>query len=693
MDGSTLVCEGTVCGIEYKEGTQYLYLNHLKFIFNTEISVKYRIKIITKEKCQVELGNKVRASGIVLLAESPSNEGQFDSLAWQRTQKILFTLKKAKVVRLDSRCFAVRQMLFLFRQGCMKRLLNIMSREDAGIVGAMLLGDKSELDENIRSWYQTGGISHILAISGLHISMLGMFLYKILRKPGFPFWFCSMLSGISMLFYAVMTGAGTATCRAVVMFLVFLGAQCFGRTYDLANALSLAVLLLLVSNPLLLFTSGFQLSVLAVAGLAFLQPVLKKAYGEKFPSGVSVQIVIFPCILWHFYTFPVYGMLLNFLVLPLLPVVLAGGLAALFLSVFCMPLACMVGFGIHGILLFYQFLCRLSFQLPFADMVMGRPPVWAMAGYYGVLLWGIAVLDGKRKEKFRMAAPVFLAAAGFMLQRPDFPGLRLSFLDVGQGDCIFIQNEKGVRILCDGGSSSVGKVGQYRILPFLLYHGVSELDYVMLTHMDMDHICGVKEILETESASVRIGTLILPKLSAPDESCHEMEELAEKKGVPVRYMQKGDCIHSGKLGITCMHPAADFRSENKNENSLVLHVQYGSFDAMLMGDLEKAGEEFLLAGEMPGKQKGAENEIEVLKVGHHGSGGATSEKLLEILEPQLAVLSYGKNNRYGHPAFETLERLEKYGCHTVSTEKQGEITVFCDKNEKITIRYEKNVIK
>lgn len=219
------------------------------------------------------------------------------------------------------------------------------------------------------------------------------------------------------------------------------------------------------------------------------------------------------------------------------------------------------------------------------------------------------------------------------------------------------------------------------------------MDYVFLSHMDMDHINGVRELLERQTCSIKIKNLVLPAIKNPDETYLEIERLAAGQKIAVHKMREGDCICTRSMMLTCLAPKAGDTSKNKNETSMVLHVKYKSFDVMLMGDLEKEGEKDLIRRKkLPQLLEGG-NKIEVLKAGHHGSKGATSEELLDILKPQMAVLSYGKGNRYGHPAPETIERLEKANCPAVSTEKCGEITFFCLKNEKILVRYGKNVIK
>lgn len=187
--------------------------------------------------------------------------------------------------------------------------------------------------------------------------------------------------------------------------------------------------------------------------------------------------------------------------------------------------------------------------------------------------------------------------------------------------------------------------------------------------------------------------MVFPELLSPDETYLELETLASAKGINIQKMQAGDKIRDGNLVITCLSPEKDFTSKNKNEQSLALHVRYQKLDIMLMGDLEKEGEANLIRSGRLEDFAQFPDEIEILKAGHHGSKGATSEELLRRLRPKLTILSYGKGNRYGHPSEETMKRLKKANCRSVSTEKYGEITISYQKNEKMIVRYGKNVIK
>ena len=279
-------------------------------------------------------------------------------LFYQQTERLLFSMKNARLTVRDGRQNPLLQWMYEVRRICMRHLEQIFDEQDAGILAAMLLGDKSRLDE---------------AISGLHISLFGMALYHILRKLGISFVISSGIAGSFMLFYAVFTGAGVSTRRAVIMFLLFLGAQCLGRTYDLLSALSAAVFLLLFDYPILLFSSGFQMS------------VLKKHYGSYISSGAAIQLFMLPCVLWHSFSFPLYSVMLNSMVIPLLPFVLAGGGSALLFSFFSLKAASYPAAAVHGVLNLYSCLCRVSLELPFSQMIFGRPKLWSILLYYVIL--------------------------------------------------------------------------------------------------------------------------------------------------------------------------------------------------------------------------------------------------------------------------------------------------------------------
>ncbi len=260
-------------------------------------------------------------------------------------------------------------------------------------------------------------------------------------------------------------------------------------------------------------------------------------------------------------------------------------------------------------------------------------------------------------------------------------GFQLVMLDVGQGDGIYLRTAAGTTILIDGGSTSVTKVGTYRILPFLKSEGVGRLDYIVVTHTDEDHISGIKELLETasEPGGLRIGTLLLSGRSMEEEKGQRLMEDARESGVTVQKIEKGAVLRDGLTELTCLHPDGTKAYADVNEASVVLALRYQEFSVMLTGDLEETGEREILEREQKhGGKEWPPYGFAVLKAGHHGSRTSGSEAWLEAVKPRLTLISCGRDNSYGHPHREALERLDAAGSKILQTTECGAITVESD---------------
>ena len=262
----------------------------------------------------------------------------------------------------------------------------------------MLLGEKGILDEEIKDLYQRNGIAHILAISGLHISMIGMGLYQLLRRAGLKIKLSAILASMIIVLYGMMTGFAVSAIRAIAMFLLQMLAQILGRTYDRITALAVAAVLVLEEQPLYLFHSGFQFSFLCVLGISLILPVLGNVRkGKKLFEGVALMAVTLPVYLGVFYQIPVYSMFLNFIVLPMMSILMGAGIVMILAAFLCTPLAIPAAWLITGILMVYERLGLFTEQLPHHYWTPGCPAKWQLAVYVAILII-IAVL-GRRSVR------------------------------------------------------------------------------------------------------------------------------------------------------------------------------------------------------------------------------------------------------------------------------------------------------
>ena len=640
--------------------------------------------VYTSSEQNYRIGNQITVNGSLQKFKAASNPGQFNEKLYYQIEHIDFKLAAEQVAITDSEYLKYPQYLSDIKEQLIQVYQSILSDREAGTLIAMLLGEKYLLDDEVKQLYQQNGISHILAISGLHVSLIGMSFFWLLRKCKLSLPAATFITILFLYSYGVLTNFSVSTNRAIVMMVILLLAPLVGKTYDMLSATALSTFLILLQNPLQVISAGFLLSYLAVLGIALILPSLKILSPDKniirdniFIS-CSATASTTPIILTFFYQYPLYGILTNLIILPFITILTLTSLLAGFFGLFHQKLGIFIIGGANYILKLYDLICRGINLLPYHQINVGKPS-WVLVLISFLLMGSFLWVAWKYKKK---SALILLLLSQLILFLPQHrAGLEVTLMDVGQGDGIYLESKEGTSFLVDGGSGNVGKVGRYRIVPFLKAKGVERLDYAIVTHLDQDHVSGLIEMIEEEQFT--IGCLVLPYLRERDEKYIELEKLATDKNIKIQYITAGDRIQEGLLNIYCLHPTADFIGSTSNSYSTVLSINYGEFDMLLTGDLDGDGENLLM-------QELKENvfldkwgispaqDYEVLKVAHHGSKYSTSAELLKLLQPEIAFISCSEKNRYGHPHTELLNRLSKAESNTLITYQSGAITIRTD---------------
>lgn len=686
--------------------------------YNKETQVICRLS--EEESMLPEIGSRVRYQGKARHFREASNPGEFDERAYYACYGISMQLTDAQLTGRSCGCSEFRQFLYEIRCRAGDILDNILPEKEASVAKAMLLGEKKGIDRELKSLYQGAGIAHILAISGLHISLLGMGLYRLLtlrlsRKTA------CLLSCLVLFSYLLMTGFSPSAVRAVLMFFLYMLARLAGRTYDMPTALSAAAVLLLAENPAWMQDSGFLLSFAAAAGAAVVIPgfagmgsdrqryrraqhtgILAGRLREGLCSSFCISLATLPVLLSSFYEWNLLSVLLNVLVIPLMGVlmggilmlVLAGGIcsglgipAGAFLSLAALP--------VRGIFFLYEKLCLLAQGLP-GIWHAGMPQTWQILLFYA----GLALLlltAAKIPRRLGWPLAVLLCLVFAVNPRGE---TRLTMLDVGQGDCIYIRTEAGNHYLYDAGSTSKKDTGTWQVIPFLKYQGVDRLEAVFVSHWDEDHINGLEAVFQWAAESgVPIGGLVLPGAGPDGEEPETLLACAETYGIPVYRMLAGDRLFDGdgRTAFLCLHPSEGGFYKDRNASSLVLKLSVEGkqrlayptapymqenkpgFTALLTGDVEEEGELQMLEED----RELLEN-CDILKTAHHGSATSSAEAFLDAASPSLALISCGKNNTYGHPHQEVLQRFAERGIPVLITSSSGAVTIRV-KKEKIWV--------
>ena len=713
---NTVIVQGEIYKIENTAFGTNIYLKVVE-VENGEKSVSVKRIFVNTEKIpNVKIGNIIKVMGKLRQFEEAANKGNFDSRKYYLSLGFYGKIEAGTIEVINSDYSGIRQGLYELRMEIIERLEKLCSDNKGifsiinnknGIIGAIILGDKTDLDSDIKELYSVSGIAHILAISGLHISFIGMAIYRLLRRR-FRFLFSAAVSIPVVLSFGIMSGFGISTMRAIIMFILKIIGEVLGRKYDAITAISLAGLVLLVQNPFVVCNSGFQMSFGAIIAIVLILPIVEEILNtdnkiiKVLSANFTISLVMNPILAWNYYELPTFSFLLNIVVVPLMSVVIVSSIVGIFCSCIMFGFGKAVIFPGCGILELYTFLCNIINKSSVASIVVGQPKVTIIIVYYAILLvvlFGLKnirtkytraekerniikketglVLEKKAKKerrikgqnvKLRLACIVGFLLLNCLIYYIPNPGFYITFINVGQGDGILIHGDNGTKVMVDGGSTSEKQVAKNCIVPYLKAEGIGTIDYSIITHTDKDHISGILEILENNNSNrIRIKNLVMPDINMKDDTYNELIEKAKLKKINVLYIKKGDTLSLGKTKIKCIYPETTTTASDKNDYCTVLSVKNKTSKILLTGDISKEIEEKI--------KDDIEENYTVLKVAHHGSNYSSSEKFLKKVNPKYSIISVGKNNSYGHPGNETMERLRKQGGVIYRTDEKGGITI------------------
>ncbi len=703
VSGMSVAISGIIDDKYHKNSSDYLIVSKAGTVSGIESEKKY--KVIVKLKKQMEslgdhpaIGSRLIVSGKGMIFARARNPGNFDLAEYEMIRGVDFEIYDAEIVSFGkgSKTRFIDEGLCLIRERLSRTINELYGDEDAGIINAMLLGDRTGLSEEIRDRYRMSGMSHILCISALHITLLGMGFLKVVRKAGLGRISAYSMTFIMMIIYGRLTGSGVSTVRALITFALMMIADIAGRTPDLLSSMAVAGSGILIFKPLYAMDAGFILSFTAVCGIGLLNPVFKRLFlskgtiADSIRTSISVTFFMLPVTLYFFYSVPVWSVLINLVVIPLLGVLLVSSVVSVTAGCLIMTLGRIIGFPARLILLFYRGITRLNELLPFSLITAGRPEIWQIVLYYFIvavcILWIEKGYDAGRLKKLlatcdkgkrglweiRLTVLIGACLAVFILFIRIRPELSLTMIDTGQGDCHLIELKGGKTVMIDCGSSDVKETAKYRVIPYVNCRGHDRIDYAIVTHTDEDHINGFIEMLSKDVGSIEIGTLIMPDITDRDEGYTRLVKMAEDKGVAVRVVGTGDIFKVGNISFKCLNPkrGAVFSDANESSVCVLLSLKDSDFKALYTGDTEGEGEASMIR-ELSGMDYG--KRLGLLKCAHHGSRFSTPEELLCMIRPVYTFISAGVNNQYGHPHEELIERLEDAGSRTYVTNICGAV--------------------
>ena len=554
-----------------------------------------------------------------------------------------------------------------------------------GLAASLLVGDRSLLPPDVTDAYQDLGLSHVLAVSGLHVGVIGGLFFWLMIRVGVTREKAYSALFIFYPFYLVLTGAAPSVVRASLMAMTVVLSLRFQLKINPLDGIAVACLITLIVNPYYAYHIGFQLSFLiAFALIVSSHTILKRCqhpFTKLLALSILAQVISFPLIIYHFHQISFISLGLNLIYVPFISIIVLPALLLLFLlhtlslSVVFTFLSDLLATLIASIHRLFLFLSELNMNVVFGAISEGVLIISLGICLLVVLLW--------ERDLLMKASVIWSLYFGVMYITPYLnPYGEVTFIDVGQGDSILmtLPFQQQVILIDTGGKTSFGEDERWRkresafdiggdvILPYLKSKGIRELDLLLLTHGDFDHAGGAKEILK----GMPIKRLLLDQSIVQTEIETNIIRIAQAKSVPVSNAKAGQSWRAGEAKFTVFQA---LQTKEENDGSIVLHANVGGYNWIFMGDVEAEGESRLLtAGSIP--------EIDVVKVGHHGSSTSSSQEFIEHVAPKIAIISVGEDNRYGHPNEEVLERYQKRGVSVLRTDLKGTIRYTYRSNKK-----------
>lgn len=697
---------------------------------------RYKIKILdkkfkntnlyinVKKDTKLEYGNKIQVKGTFIEPERARNYKGFDYKEYLKTQKVYGTIKVSNIQILETnqgnKISLISNKIFLKIKNNIEKTY---SEKMSNIILGIMLGYTDNIDEETRQDFSNSNISHVLAVSGMHISYI-IILVSNSTKKVFGKRTSKIISSIVLLIYMFVTNFSISVVRASIMGILTCMSFIVYRKSDTLNNIAISALITLINNPFSITGISFLLTYGGTLGIIYFKNLIEKIIKnikirnrkwryvflkiqrryekiiEVISVSISAQIIIAPIIAKYFNVIGIGFILTNLLLSFIIgPIVILGFIQILISTISINAgnaLAKLIEILIYGIVLISK--------INFGNFKIVTPNLYQIILHYlSIFVFRylykifharycnvtqkrvkntIYALKYKLRPNFKKIKIIMIFVFIFMIIINQIPhNLIIHFIDVGQGDSTLIITPNDKKILIDGGGSETYDVGKNTVIPYLLDRKIKNIDYVIISHCDQDHIGGILSVMK----EIFVKNAIISKQFENSENYEMFLQIAKEKNIKIYFVEAGQKINVEKnLYIDVLWPSSDNKiTENSlNNNALVCKLVYKEFSMLFTGDIEEIAEKNIL-------KKYALNlnvlKSDILKVAHHGSKSSSSIEFLNAVQSKIAIIGVGKSNKFGHPNDEVLKRLYKYGYKIYRTDENGEVTIKANKKGKIFI--------
>lgn len=634
---------------------------------------KFIVYINKKNKKLLEYGDLIEIKGEYSAPEVARNYKGFDYSQYLKTLNIYGTIKveESKIIN-KNQLSPILISINNIKEKMIDNANRNMPKRTANLLLGILIGERDNIQEDIIESFRTANLSHILAVSGAHTSYIILGITYLISKSKTPKRIGYIITIINLLIFIIITGASYSVVRACIMAIVVIGAKICYRKEKFFTSICISLIIILIQNPFAINDIGLKLSFMGTAGIVifnksitnfFIKLKIKQKIAEALSVTFSAQLMIMPITILNFNTISLTFFISNILASPLLGIIIIFGFISIFISSILNPISKILFLILHIFLELLILVSKVTEKIPGSSILVKTPNILFAIVYYILILFFnyffvikqnptrrfhkkiIKIITIKNiKNAFKVIAVVFLIMLLLTrIVRIINPTLKIYFIDVGQGDSTLIVTPKNKKILIDGGEGKTNVLFQY-----LLDRRINKIDYIIISHFDSDHCNGLIEIIE----KMRVENIVMSKQSKESEEYKKILEIIKQKNIKVSSVKAEDKIIIEKnLYTKILNPAEKFEFQDLNNNAIVAKLVYKNFSMLFTGDIEKAEENLA---------KKYKNELKstILKVAHHGSKTSTSEEFLKYVEPQIALIGVGENNKFGHPNQITIEKLK-----------------------------------
>jgi competence protein ComEC len=663
-----------------------------------------RLKLsIKSNKNNIEYGDKIVFTGEYEEPETQRNYGGFNYKEYLKTKNIYGLISTNKIDKIEKKSY--NKILILINKFSNKITQNaneILEEDEANLLTGILIGNKENLSTEIQESFRNSNLSHMLAVSGAHVSYIILGITVLLNKSKINKKISKIITIIALILFIILTGATASVTRACIMAIYVIVASLLYKKPNTFIGISISILIILLINPYNLLDVGLQLSYGGTLGIILFNKIFEgkiklpnikilliskilNSLKQMLIVSISANLIIFPIIAFHYNTVSLTFFISNILAGPILGIIIILGFITIFISFVSIKISKVFSFILSMFLKLLILIANFSSNLPLSKIYVKTPSIFLIIIYYLILLIFLYSIKRKKLHRFEkilikkvknrkfkksVIAIILVVVIVFQLVKIIPSNLKIYFIDVGQGDSTLIVTPKNKTILIDGGGSSSDNydVGKNTLLPYLLDRGITKVDYMFISHFDMDHCGGLLYILE----NLKVKNVIIGKQFDNSENYKTFLNIIKSKKIKVNMVEEGVKINIEKnLYFDVIWPSNKQAVTNNsiNNNALVCKLNYKNFTMLFTGDIEEETEKILVS-----KYLGTNAlKANVLKVGHHGSKTSSTQEFLELVKPQIALIGVGKNNKFRHPNEDVLERLKNLNCKIYRTDEMGEV--------------------